>query len=123
MLSQAKVVAFAAVSDLDRACAFYGEVLGLTIESQDEYAVVARAGDAAIRIIRAEREAAAEYTVLGFEVVDIAAELAVLKTRGVIAERYNREQDANGVWTFPSGDKVAWLKDPDGNVLSLTQPA
>jgi hypothetical protein len=30
-------------------------------------------------------------------------------------------QDALGVWTSPSGAKVAWFKDPDGNNLSLTQ--
>jgi len=62
------------------------------------------------------------YTVLGWDVADIGAEMKELTERGVKFERYEGlEQDGSGVWTSPSGAKIAWFKDPDGNVLSLTQ--
>ena len=45
-----------------------------------------------------------------------------LRKRGVVFERYGfLEQDEHGVWLAPSGTKVAWFKDPDGNLLSLAQ--
>ena len=40
----------------------------------------------------------------------------------IFCEKYDfLEQDNSGVWTSPNGSKVAWFKDPDGNVLSLTE--
>jgi hypothetical protein len=43
-------------------------------------------------------------------------------TRGIAFERFDgMEQDDDGVWTTPTGDRIAWFKDPDGNTLSLTQ--
>lgn len=56
-------------------------------------------------------------------VSDIAAAMAGLAARGVVFERFDgMEQDAQGVWTPPGGvAKVCWFKDPDGNLLSLTQ--
>ena len=46
-----------------------------------------------------------------------------LRAKGVVFESYpHLQQNALGIWTAPSGAKVAWVKDPDGNLLSLTQP-
>jgi len=46
-----------------------------------------------------------------------------LRAKGVVFESYPfMQQNALGIWTAPSGAKVAWFKDPDGNLLSLTQP-
>ena len=51
------------------------------------------------------------------------ADLDDLARRGVAFERYDGlQQDAAGVWTAPGGARIAWFRDPDGNVLSLTQP-
>ena len=62
------------------------------------------------------------YTVLGWRVADITAAARDLATRGVAFIRYDgMDQDGDGVWTTPGGDKVAWFADPDGNILSLTQ--
>jgi hypothetical protein len=62
--------------------------------------------------------------VLGWESRDIGAAMKKLEQSGVAFERYpNMGQDADGVCTFPNGDKVAWFKDPDGNVLSISQHA
>jgi hypothetical protein len=59
--------------------------------------------------------------VLGWRVADVNVAAAELIERGVEPLRYeNREQDALGIWTSPSGARVLWFADPDGNVLSLT---
>ena len=62
---------------------------------------------------------AAPYTVLGWRVPDIsAAAVEELMGRGVEFARFDGvEQDSLGVWTAPSGVRVAWFRDPDGNVL------
>ena len=59
---------------------------------------------------------------MGWEVNDIDAMVKWLKGRGVVFEKYPFVQDRElGIWKTPNGDKVAWFKDPDGNVLSLSQ--
>ena len=63
----------------------------------------------------------AQYTVLGWEVEDIAGSVSELAAKGVVFERYpNMGQDEQGICTFPTGDKVAWFKDPDGNEFVLS---
>ena len=63
-----------------------------------------------------------QFTVLGWQVTDIDRQVADLQARGVRFERFGFfEQDTLGIWTAPGGDKVAWFKDPDGNVLSVSQ--
>jgi catechol 2,3-dioxygenase-like lactoylglutathione lyase family enzyme len=120
--SGAEVVAFVASRDLARSRAFYGDVLGLTIAETTPFACVARGANATIRITLADGFVAQPFTVLGWTVPDIAASVAALTARGVPFLRYDgMDQDAAGVWTTPSGDKVAWFPDPDANVLSLTE--
>ena len=124
MLSDSPAVAFIAASDLGLARAFYEGVLGLAILSHDDFAVVADAGGVRIRITQPPELVTAPYTVLGFAVADIAAEVASLTARGVVFERYawfGEAQDETGVWATPDGGgQVAWLKDPDGDLLSLS---
>lgn len=75
-----------------------------------------------IRIAKAGKFTPAQYTVMGWEVTDIGAMVKWLNSRGVEFEKYPFVQDRElGIWTTPNGDKVAWFKDPDGNVLSLSQ--
>ena len=63
------------------------------------------------------------FTVLGWSVPDIRAALERLAVAGVHGLRYDGlDQDDLGVWRTPAGDLVGWFADPDGNVLSLTQP-
>ena len=126
MLADCEAVAFVAASDLTRARAFYEGVLGLPVEAQDEFAVMARAGGVAVRIAWAPQVVLAPYTVAGFQVDDIVAKVDALTARGVVFERFDffgDAQDARGVWTAPGGARVAWFKDPDGNLLSLAQMA
>jgi catechol 2,3-dioxygenase-like lactoylglutathione lyase family enzyme len=122
VLSGARLVAFAATTDLARSHAFYGEVLGLRHVETTPIANVYDAGGTTLRVTLVDRVAPGQYTVLGWTISDIAAAMDDLATRGVAFERYEGlDQDAAGVWTAPGGARIAWFRDPDGNVLSLTQ--
>jgi catechol 2,3-dioxygenase-like lactoylglutathione lyase family enzyme len=122
-LADARIVAFVPTTDFARARAFYVGVLQLREVSQDDFALTVAAGDTSIRITRVEQLTPQPFTVLGWEVTDLSREADRLAARGVVFERYPWfTQDPRGVWTTPNGAQVAWFKDPDGNVLSLTAP-
>ena len=122
MLQAGEVIAFAASADLLRARVFYEQVLGLRVAEQNEFACVFDANGTMLRVTAVAEVARPGYTVLGWRVADIAVTARGLAGRGVLFLRYDgMEQDENGVWTTPGGDKVAWFADPDGNVLSLSQ--
>ena len=122
MLSDAKLVAFVPTTDFARARAFYAGVLALPVVSEDDFALVLDARGTTVRVTKVEALRAAPYTILGWEVADIRELAAALAARGVVFERYPWfEQDPLGIWTAPSGHRVAWFKDPDGNVLSVSQ--
>jgi catechol 2,3-dioxygenase-like lactoylglutathione lyase family enzyme len=116
------LIAFAATTDLARAQAFYEATLGLPVIDENAYACVFDAHGTMLRITAVAEVAHPGYTVLGWRVTDISETIAHLESRGVVFARYEgMEQDAQGVWTTPNGDRIAWFTDPDGNVLSLTE--
>jgi catechol 2,3-dioxygenase-like lactoylglutathione lyase family enzyme len=122
MLESSDLIAFAAAADLARAREFYERTLGLTVVEQNDFACVMDAHGTMLRITAVPVVSTPGYTVLGWRVADIAAVVAGLAGRGVVFLRYDSmDQDEDGIWTTPGGDKVAWFADPDGNVLSLTQ--
>ena len=124
MLGSSELVAFVATTDLDRARAFYGGVLGLAVVEESPFACVFDAHGTRLRVTPVAEIVTAPYTVLGWAVADIAATVRALGRAGVRFERFaGMDQDDLGVWTSPGGAKVAWFPDPDGNVLSLTQDA
>ncbi len=117
-----KVVAFVATSKPARARSFYRDTLGLRLLNEDEFALAFDAHGTMLRVTVVKEVIAADYTVLGWQVPDIAAAAARLKTSGVGLQRYpGMGQDKQGIWTSPSGARIAWFKDPDGNTLSITQ--
>ncbi len=117
-----RVVTFLLTAKPDAATAFFRDVLGLTYVKDDGFALVFDLGGAMLRIAKVKEFTPAQSTVLGWQTRDIAADVAKLTGKGVHFEIYpNMGQDAQGICTFPGGDKVAWFKDPDGNVLSLSQ--
>jgi catechol 2,3-dioxygenase-like lactoylglutathione lyase family enzyme len=121
MLSGARVVAFLATADAARARAFYESVLGLRVVEDQPFALVLDAAGSKIRVQKVDAVQRAPYTALGWEVADVAAAVRALGDRGVVFERYpGMDQDDVGIWTAPSGARVAWFRDPDGNVLSLS---
>ncbi len=122
MLASGKLIGFVPTKDSKRSREFYEGKLGFKFVSDDQFALVMRVGESMIRIAKAGKFTPAQYTVMGWEVTDIEAVVKWLTGRGVAFEKYPFVQDQKqGIWTTPNGDKVAWLKDPDGNVLSLSQ--
>jgi catechol 2,3-dioxygenase-like lactoylglutathione lyase family enzyme len=122
ILESSDVVAFVAATDLSRARVFYEQTLGLPVTGQNDFACVFDANGTMVRVTAVAEVAQAGYTVLGWRVTDIAAAVRDLAAKGVAFKRYpGMDQDENGVWTTPGGEKVAWFADPDGNTLSLTQ--
>jgi len=117
-----KVIGFLPTKDAKRARAFFEGTLGLEFVSDDPYALVMYSGTTMIRIAMLQDFMPARYTVLGWEVQNIEFVVSDLKRRGVEFEKYPFIQDQElGIWQSAGGDKVAWFKDPDGNVLSVSQ--
>jgi len=122
MLASGKMVGFIATSDYDKARAFYEGKLGFEFVSLDQYALVVSVGGHQIRIPKLTNFVPRQGTILGWEVENIEAAAIWLRARGVTLEKYPFVQDRElGIWTTPVGDKVAWFKDPDGNILSVSQ--
>jgi catechol 2,3-dioxygenase-like lactoylglutathione lyase family enzyme len=122
MLTTGKMVGFVLTKDYEQARAFYEGKLGFDFVRHDQFALVVRAGENMIRIVRMPDFAPLRSTVLGWEVGDVEAAVEWLSGRGVETEKYPWVQDKeHGIWTTPDGNKVAWFKDPDGNVLSVSQ--
>jgi catechol 2,3-dioxygenase-like lactoylglutathione lyase family enzyme len=120
VLSESALIGFVGSSDLDRSREFYCGKLGLTFVEQSEFACVVTAGGTTLRITAVPDVQPRPYTVLGWRVTDIVGALAELARSGVAPLRYDfLEQDGHGVWTSPSGARIAWFSDPDGNTLSL----
>ncbi|HKW19469.1 MAG TPA: VOC family protein [Terriglobales bacterium] len=120
MLDAAKMTGFLLTTDYDKAKAFFVGKLGFTFVSLDQFALVVDSGENLIRISKIEKFSPLQGTVLGWEVSDINAVVTWLKQNGVTPEKYPFMKDAD-VWSAPGGAKVAWFKDPDGNILSLSQ--
>jgi len=117
-----KLIAFVATRDPNPAKAFYRDTLDLKLVSEDQFALVFEAAGTMLRVQKVHELRPARHTVLGWRVPDIRSRIKELTKKGVRFERYDGlGQDESGVWTTPSGAKVAWFKDPDGNTLSLTQ--
>lgn len=117
------IVAFAVTTKPEEAKAFYGDALGFRFQADDGFALVFDARGTILRISKVPAFAPAQHTILGWEVDDIAGAVAHLQGKGVTFDRppFLPPGETGVVCTFPTGDKVAWFKDPDGNVLSLSQ--
>ncbi|HMG32353.1 MAG TPA: VOC family protein [Blastocatellia bacterium] len=122
MLESAEMMGFVFTKDYDKARAFYEGSLSFKFVSLDQFALVMNTGKNLIRIVKLPDFTPAKATVLGWEVKDIEASVAALSRNGVLFEDYPFIEDRERlIWTAPDGSKVAWFKDPDGNVLSVSQ--
>jgi catechol 2,3-dioxygenase-like lactoylglutathione lyase family enzyme len=118
------LLAFLPSTDLDRSRAFFVDVVGLELESQDGFACRFRSGNTRLRVTLVKELEPHPFTVLGWSVPDIESAVRELEGRGASFERFDfADQDELGIWTAPGGTRVAWFKDPDGNTLSLSQGA
>ena len=122
MLTESDSISFVATRDPGESRAFYEGKLGLKLVSDEHFSLVFDLNGHMLRVTKVEELAPAKHTVLGWHVSDISATAKKLRARGIIFERFDgMDQDELCIWVSPSGAKVAWFKDPDGNTLSLTQ--
>jgi catechol 2,3-dioxygenase-like lactoylglutathione lyase family enzyme len=124
-LAKYNIIAFVVIVDVERAKAFYRDTLGLRLVSEEPpYAIVFDANGTMLRLVIGREKAPIQGTVLGWQVPDAAVAVRELEQAGVVFERYGfsfMPQDELGIWTTPTGSKVAWFKDPDGNTLSISE--
>ena len=125
MLGSADLIAFVPTRDPVRAQQFYENTLGLEFISADQFALVFNARGTTLRIANVAQLKdfrPAPFTIVGWQVTNVSDTLGDLLKKGVQFERFpGMDQDTQGIWQSPSGAKVAWFKDPDGNILSITQ--
>jgi catechol 2,3-dioxygenase-like lactoylglutathione lyase family enzyme len=123
LLGAASLTAFLPTRDPARARDFYERQLGLRLVDDGAYALVFDANGTMVRVQIVESFTPHPFTALGWQVASIDEVADALAAKGIATERYaGMDQDARGIWRSPSGARVAWFKDPDGNTLSITQP-
>lgn len=124
ILGGSKVITFVHITDWAKARGFYEDVLGLRlVEEEKPFSLVFDANGIMLRLTPGGEHNPAPGTVLGWNVESIERTVTQLTAAGVEFLRYPGLNDKNplGIWTSPSGARVAWFNDPDKNVLSLTQ--
>jgi len=122
MLPQGNLVTFIATKDLEQAKYFYQTVLGLNLVSEDGWVLGFMVNGARLRVTKVDYYFPPRYTVLGWSVEDIQPVVDELIQKEIPLERYEGlDQDEQGIWTAPDGARVVWFKDPDGNILAVTQ--
>jgi catechol 2,3-dioxygenase-like lactoylglutathione lyase family enzyme len=122
-LGKYNIIGFISIVDVPRAKGFYRDTLGLLLVMEEPpFALVFDANGIMLRLGMAKEIAPAHGTVLGWQVPEITATVKNLAIAGVSFERYEgMDQDELSIWTSPTGAKVAWFKDPDGNTLSISE--
>ena len=122
MVKLGKAMGFLPTKDAGHSRGFVEQKLGLRFVAEDPYALVLESNGTTIRIAKVKDFQPAPYTVLGWQVENIHSVVTALTERGIKFERYPFIQDQElGIWISPDGAKVAWFKDPDGKVLSLSE--
>lgn len=118
-------MAFVATTNPEGAKKFYRDTLKLPLMSEElPFALVFDLGGTMLRVTIVEKFNPAPFTVLGWKVPDIVVAMKALQKAGVTFQRFpGMDQDGLGIWKSPSGAKIAWFKDPEGNTLSLSQHA
>jgi catechol 2,3-dioxygenase-like lactoylglutathione lyase family enzyme len=125
MLSERDVHATIPAADLERARKFYAEKLGLTPSREEPPGLVYEGpGGGWFRLYETPYAGTAQHTVAGWSVDDIEAEVAELRSRGVVFEEYDTRhlRTVDGIATSDAG-RAAWFKDIEGNILGVAQPA
>ena len=124
MLRSAKLQTIVWMTRAAEAERFYSDVLQLPLKATSHGALVYEVGGCGLRVSPVPAMRPSEHTVLGFAVTDLNALMRGLGERGVRWERFaDLPQDAEGVLRLPDGTRVAWFRDPDGNLLSLVEYA
>lgn len=123
MLTHSKAFSSFSVNDLQKAKKFYSETLGVTVKDNPMGLIELHFENGANVLVYPKPDhEAATYTVLNFPVDDIEKTVDGLSNKGVTFEQYKELQtDAKGISHNPQGPKIAWFKDPAGNILSVLE--
>lgn len=122
MFSNSSLQTIVLTSDMTRAVSFYKDVLELKVIGESDGAVVFDVGGSDLRVSPVPSTKPSEHTVLGFAVSDVDLIIDFLEKKGITTEQFEHLTHlANGVVITPEGSRVAWLRDPDGNLLSVVQ--
>lgn len=124
MLASSTLQTIVWTSRIPEAEKFYGEVLGLRFKARSHDALVYDVGGSDLRIWSVPSTQPSAHSVLGFAVLDVRTAVESLTERGIRFERIaGFSHDSIGILTTPDGSRVAWFRDPDGNLLSIVQYA
>lgn len=122
MLTHSKLQSIIWTSRVAEAEKFYRDVLGLRLRTKSDGALVFDVAGSDLRVSPIPATTRGEHTVMGFAVPDLDGAMAGLGARGVVFERFDGlPHDDKGVVISPDGARVAWFRDPDGNILSVVQ--
>jgi catechol 2,3-dioxygenase-like lactoylglutathione lyase family enzyme len=131
MLEHSNVATRLPAQDLSRARRFYAEKLGLEPAEERPGGLLYHCGAGSFALFQSAGAASGTHTQMGWEVEDLAATMAVLRSRGVVFEEYDlpgietRDGVADIVGNYPSkgrGERGAWFRDSEGNLLGIGQP-
>jgi len=124
ILGGSEVIAFAPTTDPEKTRAFYEGILGLRLVADEKpFALVFDANGIMLRVTTVHELKTQPFTILGWRIADIEGTVDKLVGAGVRFERFPgmNDSDPRGIWNSPGGARIAWFKDPDGNVLSVTE--
>jgi catechol 2,3-dioxygenase-like lactoylglutathione lyase family enzyme len=132
MLAHSDVATRLPVQDLERARAFYSDKLGLEPAEERPGGLRYHCGSGAFALFVSAGAAAGTHTQMSWEVADLEATVAALRARGVVFEEYDLPglRTVHGIarvaGNYPSrggvGEKAAWFRDSEGNLLGIGQP-
>jgi catechol 2,3-dioxygenase-like lactoylglutathione lyase family enzyme len=131
MLADGQVATRLPAKDLTRARKFYSEKLGLEPIEERPGGLRYRCGDSYFALFQSTGSSSGIHTQMGWEVDDIEATVAALRSRGVVFEEYDtpglttRNGIADIAGNYPSkgiGERGAWFRDSEGNLLGVGQP-
>jgi catechol 2,3-dioxygenase-like lactoylglutathione lyase family enzyme len=115
-------VSFLAASNPNVSISFYQNILGLEFIQNNGFSLIFKLNDHEIRIQLVEKFQPHNFTAFGFKVENIENKIRELMAKGITFEQYDFiQQDELKIWQTEDGAKIAWFKDPDGNILSLSQ--
>jgi len=122
MLASARLQTIVLTSRLPEAEHFYRDLLGLPLRGRSHGALVFDVGGSQLRVSPVPSTQPSLHTVVGFAVQDVGTVVDTLIARGVAMERFpGFPHDESGMFVTPDGARVAWFRDPDGNLLSVVQ--
>jgi predicted enzyme related to lactoylglutathione lyase len=126
MFSDRRCATMIPASDIERAKSWYADILGLKPSAEDPTGVQYLVGDGTeFWVYPSQFAGTNQATVMAFMATDLSAEMDELKSRGVTFEEYDIPgvKTVEGIAEFTPGERAAWFKDSEGNILALFESA